>query len=182
MDDLAFRIVDSFPEPAFSALSREAFSDYEPSQLLTDVLVMEASKSSGSVPPVDAAALRIGVFRGDAMVAWTYARPVAGRRLEMVNSGVAAAERRSGIYSQLVRMVIEHAHGHGYVAITSRHAADNNAVIVAKLKLRFFVSGCEYSEVYGPLVRLTYLVGELRRALHNARARPIRRIDADDAK
>ena len=76
-------------------------------------------------------------------------------------------------------MVIEHARAHGYAAITSRHASNNNPVIVAKLKLGFFVSGFEYSGVYGPLVRLTYLVSELRRALHKVRSRPIRRIDAE---
>ena len=45
---------------------------------------------------------------------------------------------------------------------------------IAKLRLGFQVSGFEYSEVYGPLVRLTYLVGEARRNLYKARTVPIR--------
>jgi len=93
----------------------------------------------------------------------------------MVNSGVAAAERRTGIYSELVRLVIEEVRSRGYALIWSRHAANNNAVIVAKLKLGFFISGFEYSEVYGPLVRLTYILREKRRQLYQARATPIRR-------
>lgn len=178
MSGLTFRVVDRFPEPAFSALSREAFCDYEPSQLLTDVLELEATTFRGPAS-TDAGALRIGGFRGDGLVAWTYARPAGGRQFEMINSGVAPAERRAGIYSQLVAMVVEHARANGYAAITSRHASNNNPVIVAKLKLGFFVSGFEYSEVYGPLVRLTYLVGELRQTLHETRSRPLRRIDAE---
>jgi ribosomal protein S18 acetylase RimI-like enzyme len=180
MGDITFRVVASFPEPAFSVLTREAFAEYESSQLLTDVLAHEATVPV-SVPAADAGALRIGCFRGESLVAWTYARPTGERQLSMVNSGVAATERRAGIYSQLVSMVIEHAAAHGFASVVSRHAANNNPVIIAKLKLGFFVSGFEYSEVYGPLVRLTYLVGELRRTLHQARSRPIRRVDADDA-
>ena len=87
----------------------------------------------------------------------------------------ATAERRTGIYSELARLVIDEAKSRGYSVIWSRHAANNNAVIVAKLKLGFFVSGFEYSEVYGPLVRLTYLLREKRRQLYQARAKPIRR-------
>ena len=86
-------------------------------------------------------------------------------------------ERRHGIYSKLVQLVIEHASSRGHAAILSRHAANNNAVIVAKLKLGFFVSGFEYSEVYGPLVRLTFLLGNLRRSLHQTRSTPIRRAE-----
>ena len=37
------------------------------------------------------------------------------------------------------------------------------------------------AEVYGPLVRLTYLPGERRRALHHARSTPIRPADNGQA-
>lgn len=179
LKDLTFRLVESFPEPAFSALSRAAFADYEPSQLLTDVLAQEATTHL-KISTADAGGVRIGCFRGEMLVAWTYARPSGPRLLAMINSGVAAAERRAGIYSRLVGMVVEHASAQGHAAVVSRHAANNNPVIIAKLKLGFFVSGFEYSEVYGPLVRLTCLVGELRRKLHHTRSRPIRRIDPND--
>ena len=175
MNDLVSRFVDQFPEPAYSALVGEAFSDYEASELLTDVLNAEAAVRSGTPDAVDEGALRIGAFRGDALVGWTFARPQGANHLHMINSGVAPAERRRGVYSELVRMVIEHAGSRGYVAVLSRHAANNNAVIVAKLKLGFLVSGFEYSEVYGPLVRLTFLLGEGRRNLYRTRSSPIRR-------
>ena len=175
MNDIVFRFVDQFPEPAYSALAGEAFSDYEASELLTDVLNAEAAVRSGTPDAVDEGALRIGAFRGDALVGWTFARPQGANHLHMINSGVAPAERRRGVYSELVRMVIEHAGSRGYVAVLSRHAANNNAVIVAKLKLGFLVSGFEYSEVYGPLVRLTFLLGEGRRNLYRTRSSPIRR-------
>jgi ribosomal protein S18 acetylase RimI-like enzyme len=179
IDRLEFRHVDAFPEPAYTALAREAFGDYQPSPLLSEVLEAEAPARARLAAP-DAEALRIAVFDGDRLVAWTCARP-DGALLHMVNAGVARAYRRQGIYSRLVTMTLEHAKARGHVAVLSRHAANNNAVIIAKLALGFVVSGFEYSEVYGPLVRLTYLTGELRARLHHTRAAPIRPADAGDA-
>ena len=92
----------------------------------------------------------------------------------MLNSGVASTERRKGIYSQLVRAVLDHASSLGYSKVTSRHAAANSAVNIAKLRLGFQVSGFEYSEVYGPLVHLTYFANEARKRLYLSRAASIR--------
>ena len=175
MNEITFRVVDKFPEPEFSALAAQAFSDYETSKLLTEVLDMEAAGRSKSLNATAHRALRIGAFQGNALIGWTFARPQGEGHLHMINSGVAPAQRNQGVYSKLVQMAIEHAGSRGYVDILSRHSASNNAVIVAKLKLGFFVSGFEYSEVYGPLVRLTFLLGELRRVLHQTRSSPIRR-------
>lgn len=178
-DTVRFRGLGAFPEPGFSDLAREAFSGYAPSQLLTDVLQQEEEARAMLASP-DPQALRIGAFQDERLVGWTHAVP-DGANLRIVNSGVASEFRRRGIYSQLVRQTIDHAIARGYVSISSRQAADNNAVIVAKLKLGFFVSGFEYSEVYGPLVRLSYLTGELRRELHRQRSTPIRRLDGSGA-
>ena len=175
MNEISFRVLDKFPEPEFSALSEEAFSDYETSGLLTDVLNTEAAVRVKSHNATDDGALRIGAFQGDSLIGWTFARPQEAGHLQMINSGVSPAHRNQGIYSKLVQRVIEHARSCGYVDILSRHSTRNNAVIVAKLKRGFFVSGFEYSEVYGPLVRLTFLLGELRRSLHHTRSSPIRR-------
>jgi len=175
MNSVTFRVVDAFPEPAFSALVDEAFSDYLPSDLLTDVAREEAAARIAAREPATKGALRIGAFSGETLIGWTFASPEGTGLLYMINSGVTPAEQRKGIYSELSRLVIEHAKSRGYAAILSRHAANNNAVIVAKLKLGFFVSGFEYSEVYGPLVRLTYLLGDLRRNLYKTRSSPIRR-------
>lgn len=181
MNSITFRVVEQFPEPAFSMLAEEAFSNYEASELLTAVADREAAARQGTPNAIERGALRIAAFQGDSLVGWTFARREGASHLHMINSGVALAERRQGIYSELTRLVLEDAKSHGYVAVLSRHAANNNAVIVAKLKLGFFVSGFEYSEVYGPLVRLTYLLGELRRTLHSTRSSPLRRTKRRDA-
>jgi ribosomal protein S18 acetylase RimI-like enzyme len=91
----------------------------------------------------------------------------------MVNSGVLPEFRGRGIYSDLVKAAISHADAHGLFKIISRHVPSNNAVIIPKLRLGFIVSAFEYSEVYGPLVHLTYLIGEKRRELYLARSKPL---------
>jgi ribosomal protein S18 acetylase RimI-like enzyme len=174
MNELTIASVDAFPEPAFSALVAQAFSDYEESEALASVLDAER-QAAAARHDSDAPSVRLCALRGAALVGWTFARASTPSHLEMINSGVAEHERRRGVYSSLVEAVIERARTEGYATIGSRHAAGNNAVIIAKLKLGFHVSGFEYSEVYGPLVRLTCLVSEPRRNLYKSRATPIRR-------
>jgi ribosomal protein S18 acetylase RimI-like enzyme len=174
MKHFDFRVLEAFPEPAFEELAREAFSDFgRESQQLAEVLSAEAALRGNSSKPVTEASLRIGAFRDERLVGWTYARAEAEHDLYMVNSGVARAERREGVYSRLVQLTIQYAASQGYRSIKSRHTPMNNAVIIPKLRLGFQVSGFEYSEVYGPLVCLTYLVGERRRELYQERATPI---------
>lgn len=172
---ITFRALEAFPEPAYTALVDEAFADYDESALLLEVSVDEAAARANGPPAPAASDIRIGAFRDDRLVGWSFAHPEGNSILYMVNSGVAVAERRNGIYTALVRQMIRQAEVRGFTYIWSRHAAHNNPVIVAKLKLGFMVSGFEYSEVYGPLVRLTYIVGEKRRLLYRTRANSIRR-------
>lgn len=181
MTEVTFRVVDQFPEPAHSRLAADAFADYAPSGLLSKVLDAEAAQRSGALSSTEAGALRIGAFRGESLVGWTFGRREGAHQFHMINSGVAGSERRRGIYTHLARLAMAHARSLGCSTVLSRHAANNNAVIIAKLKLGFVVSGFEYSEVYGPLVRLTCLLGEPRRTLYQSRSTPLRRADADEA-
>jgi hypothetical protein len=84
MNELAFRVVDEFPEPAFSALAAEAFSDYEPSELLTAVLDQEATARPNAPSAPSENALRIAVFRGESLVGWTFARPEGANHFHMI--------------------------------------------------------------------------------------------------
>ena len=173
-NEVGFRVLDQFPEPEFAQLAAAAFSDFgTPSQQLAEVLSAEAAVCDGSSKLADPPTLRIGAFRDGRLIGWTLARAVAGNDLTMVNSGVAPGERRQGIYARLVELTIKHATVRGYRSISSRHVPMHNGVIIAKLRLGFQVSGFEYSEVYGPLVCLRYLVSATRQQLYRVRAMPI---------
>ncbi len=178
-----FRVVEGFPEPEFSALQVEVFSGLEQkSRQLADVLAVEAKARTGLSSPSPASQpLRIGAYLDNELIGWTYGWVERERHFYMSHSGVVPRARGKGIYSELVRRVLEYCKTQGHVAVESRHIVMNNPVIIAKLKLGFFVSGYSYSEIYGPLVHLKHILGEERRELLRGRAAPLRPAGAHDA-
>jgi ribosomal protein S18 acetylase RimI-like enzyme len=143
------RILESFPEPEFTALRNTSFADFgESSKLLSEVLADEASRRS-QVSGLESQfpQLRIGAFIDNKLVGWSYSRGEENQ-LHMINSGILPEFRRRGIYSDLVKATITYADTHGFLKIISRHVPSNNAVIIPKLRLGFIVSAFEYSEIY----------------------------------
>lgn len=174
LDNITLRPLQSASDTDMAALRSAVFSDYAPSELLADVMAAEsASRRDRPTQPLPDW-FGIAAFRDEVLVGWTQGYREGANQFCMLNSGVAVTERRKGVYSRLVQAVLAHAQAKGYAAVRSRHAANNNGVIIAKLRLGFQVSGFEYSEVYGPLVHLTFLVHEERRRLYTERSAPIR--------
>ena len=174
MIELTLHPLESVPESEIAALSDEVFGDEQPSELLAEVLAAEAAVQGARAKESVQNAFGLAAFRGSKLVGWTQGFRVGSNQFCMLNSGVAIAERRTGVYSHLVQAVLNHAQTEGYSSVKSLHVAANSPVIVAKLRLGFFISGFEYSEVYGPLVQLKYLVGENRRNLYKSRTASIR--------
>jgi len=71
MDDITLRVVEAFPEPEISALRREVFADFEQSALLAEVLASESAVRAKDLPPPQSP-FRVGAFRGDVLIGWTY--------------------------------------------------------------------------------------------------------------
>ncbi len=174
MTEVTLRPLEDTPETELAALSSEVFGDEQASELLADVLAAEARARVDQSAERPQGTFGLAAYRGARLVGWTQGYRVGTNLFHMLNSGVAVAERRSGIYSMLASAVIEHARSQGYVAIRSLHVAANSPVIIAKLRLGFFIAGFEYSEVYGPLVQLRYLVSQTRRELYGARTASLR--------
>jgi ribosomal protein S18 acetylase RimI-like enzyme len=165
---------ETLPAAELAALQSAAFADYEQSQQLAEVIASESAARKQADSSQLQSAFGLAAFRGDILVGWSQGYREGTNQFYMLNSGVASAERRKGVYSLLVKALLAYAESQGYSNVRSRHTASNTAVIIAKLKLGFLVSGLEYSEVYGPLVQLTYLVSQARRKLYENRASPIR--------
>lgn len=51
----------------------------------------------------------------------------------------------------------------GFSAVRSRHVCTNNPVLIAKLKMGFFINGFEQYETMGTLVRMVYHHNDLRK-------------------
>jgi RimJ/RimL family protein N-acetyltransferase len=174
MTNISLRPIDLAEKAELAALQSEVFDDYEHSELLAEVLDAEALVRPKAEPPVLPAAFGVAAFRGNTLVGWSQGFRQGTSEFYMLNSGVASAQRRNGIYTVMVKAVLAHAKEQGYQRVTSRHSAGNTPVLIAKLRLGFRVSGFEYSEVYGPLVQLTFLVNEARDKLYRVRAASIR--------
>ncbi len=174
MTEVTLHPLEVVPESELAALSDEVFGDEQPSELLAEVLAAEAAARGAQAEEKVQHTFGLAAFRDSKLVGWTQGYRVGSNQFHMLNSGVAIAERRNGVYSQLVRAVLAHAQSQGYSSVRSLHVAANSPVIIAKLRLGFYISGFEYSEVYGPLVQLKYLDGEPRRNLYKTRTAAIR--------
>ena len=174
MNEIVLLPIANAPSAELAELQGAAFADYAPSQQLAEVIAHEFAARTQAASSELQSVFGLAAFRGGVLVGWSQGYREGTNQFYMLNSGVATTERRKGIYTLLVKAMLAHAQTQGYSSVRSRHTASNSAVIIAKLKLGFQVSGFEYSEVYGPLVQLTYLVDEARRKLYEGRAAPIR--------
>ena len=95
-----------------------------------------------------------------------------GRVFYMANSGVAAAHRRKGVYSALLAAVRDHAASQDALVLRSQHSVVNNAVIIAKLRFGFHISGLSQSAQMGTLVELSHHLSPPRQEMFRSRAIP----------
>jgi ribosomal protein S18 acetylase RimI-like enzyme len=174
MNEITLRPIETADAAAIADLQSAVFDDYERSELLEEVIEQERAARSAALGTDVPAPFGLAAYREDTLVGWSQGYRQGKTEFYMLNSGVASTERRKGVYSALVAAILNHAKTEGYAKVTSRHAASNNAVLIAKMRLGFQVSGFEYSEVYGPLVQLTYIVNETRRRLYRMRSASIR--------
>jgi ribosomal protein S18 acetylase RimI-like enzyme len=91
---------------------------------------------------------------GDKIAGWSWGYQVDGKEFYTCNSAVMPAYRRQGIYSTLAQKVVEKATQDGFMEITSKHHADNNAVLIPKLKAGFVIKGFEINPRFGLMVNL----------------------------
>jgi ribosomal protein S18 acetylase RimI-like enzyme len=168
--------VQRFPEPAFGRIVRSLLRG---SAVDWDALApaperRRARARRGAFRPVYT--LRIAAFAGDELVGCSYAWQDGADRLYMALSAVLPAHRRRGLYTAMLRMVIDVASADGFAEITSRHRPDNQAVLLAKLRAGFVITGYETSATFGDLVRLTLpLTPSRRRVMQRRMAPPVRR-------
>jgi hypothetical protein len=88
------------------------------------------------------------------------------QRYYMVYSVVARGWQRRGLYRAMLGRVMAAAGASGFRELYSRHAADNNAVLIPKLQAGFVISGFELSPRFGTLVHLRYYLSDALRAAH----------------
>jgi RimJ/RimL family protein N-acetyltransferase len=117
---------------------------------------------------------RLGVYFKSEMIGFTRAIQTDSNNLHMIMSGVRPDHQRQGIYTELLKSVLDFSKNQGFQSIESYHRSTNNAVIIAKLRAGFVINGITISDIMGTLVRLTYFHQPERKKLMEMRSGLIR--------
>lgn len=110
-------------------------------------------------PKSDVFRLNILVYHKDEIIGWHIGFQKANEYY-MMNTGILKDYQGNGIYTKLLREIIEIIKPKGFLYIKSHHLASNNQVIIPKLKAGFVITGMDINERFGILVRLKYFFNE----------------------
>lgn len=102
-------------------------------------------------------------YEGENVVGWSYGEMVDAETYFMTNSAILSDYRQRGLYSKFLPQLIAYLTTLGYERITSTHQMNNRAVLIAKMKAGFVMSGVVLDERWSAQVQLTYHVHEDRR-------------------
>lgn len=165
-----FKVVDSLAtEPRFKELVDTVLGGAPPwEQLLSDEEKSRHEQLKANAK--SAISLRIGVYSESKLIGFTYAYQSEGSNLHMAISCVDPNHQRRGIYSELLRAVLEFSKAHGFQTVDSHHRSTNNPVIIAKLRKGFVINGFSVSDIMGCLVQLTFYNHPERRKLIDVRS------------
>jgi RimJ/RimL family protein N-acetyltransferase len=105
---------------------------------------------------------RFVFYDSDTPVGWSMGHMDDPITFRMNNSGLLPDYRRRGIYTAFTRRLLDYLKALGYERVTSDHHPTNRAILIAKLRLGFNLSGQWLSEDGGAVVRLTYYFYEDR--------------------
>jgi acetyltransferase (GNAT) family protein len=83
----------------------------------------------------------------------------------MISTGLLSSYRQRGLYTRFTEQLLRYLYALGYERVQSMHHPNNRAVLIAKLKLGFNITGLILDERMGAHVELTYLFHEDRRAV-----------------
>ncbi len=116
--------------------------------------------------------IRLALLDGNKMIGWSYGwqDSVHHGDFYMAASLVLPEYRHQGLYSTLVKKILEETKKEGFSALRSRHVMTNSPVIIAKLKLGFTINGFEQDETMGTLIRMIYHHDEVRKNATEFRA------------
>ena len=149
------RVVDQFPEAEYQALVRANLGDpHGWEEALSQEERAAHRELAGEVRKNRP--LRIAAYDQEELVGVSYGRHAEDSTFNMSISLVSPAYRRQGLYGEMLRYVLARTKQDGFLKVTSRHRATNNAVIIPKLKAGFVISGMELDPAFGTMVHLSY--------------------------
>jgi len=158
--------------PKVQAYSQKHHHDVfnEPSAIAAEKLFAGLDSAKTSALADAAAARTYGYFLkcDDQLIGWHLSRQV-GLLYTMESSGVLPEFQGRGYYKILLDHVVGKAREEGYPAVVSTHAADNNRILIPKLRYGFLIKGFEINPMFGLDVKLIYYFSEGQRKAHALR-------------
>ena len=121
MNIISLRPLKSVPANELATLQSAVFADYAESRPLAEVIAAESAARPNNSSPEVQSAFGLAAFRGEALIGWAHGYREGKNQFYMLNAGVASAERRKGVYSQLVSALLTHAKSQGYTSVRSPH-------------------------------------------------------------
>ena len=109
---------------------------------------------------------RLVFTEGGRIVAGYWGEQEGRGRYHMCLTAFVPEVRGRGLYSAFLQRILRWAGDAGFLEVVSKHVADNNAVLVPKLKAGFVVSGFEITPNLGLLLQLRYVFAPLLREVH----------------
>ncbi len=100
--------------------------------------------------------LAVAAFVDNEFAGWSFGFQTSHLDFYMCNSAVLENFRRKGLYTLMMRKIMELATAEGFTRLYSRHNATNNPVIIPKLKEGFVISAMELNDNFGTLVHLSW--------------------------
>ena len=115
--------------------------------------------------------LHLGLFSpANEFIGFSFGAQEDEETFYMMASAVLPEYRGLGLYSELVKVVIQRCTDLGFQKIYGTHCATNNAVLIAKMKLGFIFSKVELSDMFGTILHLQYFTNPLRRKVMDYRS------------
>ncbi len=99
----------------------------------------------------------------DRCVGWHYGMMIDPSTFFMSYSAVIKSYQQRGIYGTFLKAFLPYLHALGYERVTSNHMVTNRAVLIAKLKAGFIITGTVLDERWGAQVSMAYFFHEDRR-------------------
>jgi ribosomal protein S18 acetylase RimI-like enzyme len=107
--------------------------------------------------------LRLGVFKDDTFVGWYVGYQQSAETFYLQNAGVLPQHRRHGLYTAMLKKMVEITVKIGFQKIYLCTLATNNTSIIAALKQDFVISSMEINDGFGVFIHLSYYPNMLRK-------------------
>jgi len=161
--------------PHINAHHDEVFEDNQDFHI-QDILDEESNKRIGELrsKSKDNINLAVAAYVDGEFAGWSFGFQTSHLDFYMCNSAVLEKFRRQGLYTSMMKKMVEMATAEGFTRIYSRHICTNNKVIIPKLKLGFTISGMELSDNFGTLVHLSWYPREESRKVVKYRSGEIK--------